>query len=473
MTTHIRDLVPDPKNRRVHNARNIGMVADSLRQVGAARSIVIDEDNVILAGNGVTEAAAEAGITKVRVIDSDGDELIAVRRSGLTENEKRDLAISDNRANELSTWNVERLAVDGAALEKFFTDDELADLFKGPGAPKDGATDPDAVPAMRETSIQPGMVFALGQHRLRCGDAQSVEGLVDLLGGASDTVDLVMTSPPYNVGLKYRSHLDRQCRDEYLGFIEGTARTFMPHVKPGRFVAWNIGVSPKTFPAHQVVRLEACGLAFYREIVWQKSGIPYPVFPSTIRTKRARHYHPNYTHELIQIFEKPSGEGEAVACALCEGAGSMAARELPIAQAHDAVQLFTKGDIELGGPMAPDHRYRNDVWQIAQSQASVGLKTLGTRSTGLEHGGKRAHMVKEHPAAFPVELPRALMNFLTTPSEVVLDPFGGSGSTIMACEQLGRRGRLVELDPVYCQVIIDRWEAFTGQTAVKVGDVAA
>src|SRR4026209_1099102 len=91
--THIKDLTPDPVTRRLHNPRNIGMVVDALHQVGAARSIVIDEDNVILAGNGVTEAAAEAGITKLRVIDAAGDELIAVRRSGLTDEQKRALAI--------------------------------------------------------------------------------------------------------------------------------------------------------------------------------------------------------------------------------------------------------------------------------------------------------------------------------------------------------------------------------------------
>src|SRR4026208_901931 len=87
--THIKDLTPDPSNRRTHNPRNIGMVVDALHEVGAARSIVIDEDGVILAGNGVTEAAAEAGITKLRVIDAAGDELIAVRRSGLTAEQKR------------------------------------------------------------------------------------------------------------------------------------------------------------------------------------------------------------------------------------------------------------------------------------------------------------------------------------------------------------------------------------------------
>jgi hypothetical protein len=105
------------------------MVTDALRDVGAARSIVIDEGNVILAGNGVTEAAAAAGISKVRVIDAAGDELIAVRRSGLTDEQKRHLAMYDNRTPELAEWNFEQLAVDlknGTDLAPFFFDGELA-----------------------------------------------------------------------------------------------------------------------------------------------------------------------------------------------------------------------------------------------------------------------------------------------------------------------------------------------------------
>jgi hypothetical protein len=132
---HIKDLVADPENRRKHNPRNIGMVVDALHKVGAARSIVIDEDNVILAGNGVTEAAAEAGITRVRVVEAAGDELIAVRRSGLTAEQKRALAIYDNRTAELAQWNPEQLGADAAAgldLSPWFTDAEAARLIGGP-----------------------------------------------------------------------------------------------------------------------------------------------------------------------------------------------------------------------------------------------------------------------------------------------------------------------------------------------------
>ena len=115
------------------------MIADALQKVGAARSIVIDEDNVILAGNGVTEAAAGAGITKLRVIDAAGDELIAVRRSGLTAEQKRALAIYDNRGAELATWNVEQLAADlknGEDLSAFFFEEELANLTTSGKAPE-------------------------------------------------------------------------------------------------------------------------------------------------------------------------------------------------------------------------------------------------------------------------------------------------------------------------------------------------
>jgi ParB family chromosome partitioning protein len=135
---HISDLRPDPENRRTHNPRNVGMVVDALQRVGAARSIVIDEDGVILAGNGVVDAAAEAGIHTVQIVDSDGSSLVAVRRSGLSPEQKRDLAISDNRTAELAEWNAEQLqsdAVAGLDLSPWFSDEELAKVLSGQNVP--------------------------------------------------------------------------------------------------------------------------------------------------------------------------------------------------------------------------------------------------------------------------------------------------------------------------------------------------
>jgi ParB/Sulfiredoxin domain len=131
-TLPIEDLKPDPENRRTHPDRNIEMVSGSLQQVGAARSIVIDEGDVILAGNGVTQAAIAAGITNVRVIEADGTELIAVRRRGLTAEQKRSLSMFDNRTAELATWDFNQLSADkqaGLDLRPFWTEAEEAMLL--------------------------------------------------------------------------------------------------------------------------------------------------------------------------------------------------------------------------------------------------------------------------------------------------------------------------------------------------------
>jgi len=130
--THIKDLIPDPHNRRKHTPRNVGMIVDSLHKVGTGRSIVIDEKNEVLAGNATIEAAGEAGITKVKVVEVDGNEVVAVRRTGLTENQKRELAIYDNRTAELADWDAKQLLEDAnnnVDLSSFFYDEELKSIL--------------------------------------------------------------------------------------------------------------------------------------------------------------------------------------------------------------------------------------------------------------------------------------------------------------------------------------------------------
>jgi len=129
MTSHIADLKPDPQNARKHNPRNIKQIVDSLQEVGAARSIVLDENNVILAGNGVIEAAAIAGIENVRIVEASGNEIIAVKRKNLTPEQKKRLALFDNRAGELAEWDVEQLYNDREFLEGMFSKVELDALF--------------------------------------------------------------------------------------------------------------------------------------------------------------------------------------------------------------------------------------------------------------------------------------------------------------------------------------------------------
>jgi hypothetical protein len=135
-TVTLASLKPDPENRRAHSTRNKAMLQTSLSELGAARSIVIDENDTVLAGNGVVEGATAAGITKVQVIDTDGDTLVAVRRRNLSPEQKRRLAMFDNRTAELAEWNPEQLALDksnGLDLVPFFTDRELDSFMRAEG----------------------------------------------------------------------------------------------------------------------------------------------------------------------------------------------------------------------------------------------------------------------------------------------------------------------------------------------------
>ena len=134
----LSSLTPDPHNARSHGERNLALIESALREVGAARSVVVDEDGTVLAGNATLAAAARAGLTRVRVIESDGTELVAVRRSGLTDAQKRRLALYDNRASDLADWDAATLAALQADtdLSGLWTDDELGELLARLDAPE-------------------------------------------------------------------------------------------------------------------------------------------------------------------------------------------------------------------------------------------------------------------------------------------------------------------------------------------------
>lgn len=129
----LADLKPDSRNARKHNPRNIGMITESLGRVGAARSIVIDEDGNILAGNGTVEALAEVGIHKVKVVETDGEEIVAVMRKGLSPEQKIELALADNRTAELAEWDpvvLEELSVEiPEIIGEFFRENELDQIL--------------------------------------------------------------------------------------------------------------------------------------------------------------------------------------------------------------------------------------------------------------------------------------------------------------------------------------------------------
>lgn len=201
--TTIGDLIQDRSNPRKHNPRNLKVIVDSLHDVGFARSIVIDENNEILAGNGVTEAAALAGIERVVEVEADGNTIIAVRRRGLTDEQKQRLKYFDNRSGELAEWDAEQLLADigaGMDLSALFRDDELDALLAGM-QPKpevnDAGPQTDKAEELRQKwQVETGQLWQLGDHRLVCGDCTDADVVTRVMGDGK--ASLLMADPEYD-----------------------------------------------------------------------------------------------------------------------------------------------------------------------------------------------------------------------------------------------------------------------------------
>jgi len=393
----LADLTADPRNRRTHNPRNVGMVIQALQAVGAARSIVIDEDDVILAGNGVTEAATAAGLTKLQIVEADGETVIAVRRRGLTPAQKRQLAMYDNRTAELAEWNLEQLAEDlknGEDLGAFFSTNELTALLGEP-PPTEGATDPEVEPELRPTTIQRGDLFALGAHRLLCGDSTQAATVARVMAG--ELAHLVFTDPPYGVdytgGMKVRKRL---AGDTSATLYEPAARlaaTFSD--SQAALYLWHADIKAGSAAA----AAEGAGYEIRSVLVWYKNNAQFAAFSAHYKQK----------HEC---------------CYYC------------VKRGHAPRWYGPTNEVT--------------VWEC-----------------------DRAAVNDFHPTQKPVALAERACTNSSAPGDRVLDLFLGGGSTLIACERLGRVAYGIEIDPQYVQVAIDRWEAFTGQTAVQLEAGAA
>ncbi|MDR7496825.1 MAG: DNA modification methylase [Armatimonadota bacterium] len=462
----IERLRTDPANARKHPERNLEAVKASLARYGQRKPVVVNkETGIIEAGNATWEAARALGWRHLAVVYVQDDPTTA---SGY--------AVADNRTAELALWDEEALARQLVALEAVgelastgFDLEELRALTTPPVREEFDLQ--KALAEIGTPRIRPGEVWQLGRHRLACGDSRDPATWARLLAG--QRADLVVTSPPYNVGMRYATYRDRAKREEYFGLIRDVGQRIVEHLAPGRFVAWNTGVTSASAPHWHPVLLEECGLTFIRQITWIKQGIPWPLFPLTMKRKRARYYTPNWRHEAIYLLEAPgerARELPAVPCPACEGKGMVHGHVGP--EKHGRVLLMVNGEIEIGGPIAPAKKYANDVWYIAQQSSSVGIPTLGKKPTGFKRtnvvGKRNRHMVKAHPATFPVELPRAVMTFLAAEGELVVDPFVGAGATIIACEEMGREGAGIDIDPIYCELTIGRWEQQTKRAATKI-----
>jgi DNA modification methylase len=397
----LASLMPDPRNARRHTDRNLGLLEQALREVGAARSIVVDETGTVLAGNATVAAAGKAGIDQVRIVEADGQELIAVRRSGLTPHQKRRLALLDNRTAELAEWDTEVLAslAEDTDLAGLWEPDELADLLAAAEAPAQLLGDPEDVPELPPDAVtQPGDLWLLGTHRLLCGDATKREDLDRLMAG--ERAACLWTDPPYGVSYTGRTKDALTLANDDAAGLEGLLRASLGNVTdvlvPGAafYIAHPAG--PLSLVFLRVVT--ELGWKLRQTLVWVKDRLVLG------------HSDYHYIHEPILYGVLPGGGRRG------------------------------RGTAGWYGDDA-----QTSVFEIPRPSASP-----------------------DHPTSKPVALVAAMLGNSTMRGDVVLDPFGGSGSTLIACEQLGRHARLLELDPRYCDVVVKRWEQVTGQVAERV-----
>jgi len=404
---HIGQLKPDTRNPRKHNPRNIGMIVDSLHHVGAARSIVIDEDDNILAGNGVVEAAAQAGIERVRVVEADGQELIAVRRRGLTQEQRQKLKYYDNQTGAIAEWDAGRIAADisqGMDLKGIFDAQELADIMasvKG-DPPEDPGPQIDRAAELQEQwKTELGQLWELGDHRLICGDCTDKAVVERVMGG--EKARMVWTDPPY--GVKYGDKLTRANpiahrirsienddlpADELEKLIRSSFVNCAEHSIPGAslYAACPAGTPLPT----AIAAFVGSGFEFRWQLVWVKDQL----------VLGRGDYH--FRHENILNGWK-----------------------------QDAAHYFV------------DERTHDSVFEVPRPKVS-----------------------EEHPTMKPVELVEQMIANSSLNAEVVLDPFLGSGTTLIACERLGRKCRAIEISPAYVAVALQRWTDMTGRSPVLV-----
>ena len=379
--TSINDLQNDHKNARKRTDRSSKLIKESLQKFGAARSIVIDENNRILAGNGTIAGAKAAGIKNLKVIETDGNEIIAVKRTGLSEDEKVGLALADNRTSDLSEWDLNMLEELSQEhdLNPWFDNNDLKELLgETEVLPAEGLTDPDDVPEVPEEPItKEGDLYILGNHRLLCGDSTNIQHVEKLMD--SNKADMVFTDPPYNVAFNGRSGKfdviknDDLSEDSFDELITGMVE-IINILKPNHYYVW---CNWKFYATLQTK------LPFKGCIVWAKNVFGLGV---------------GYRHQ------------------------------------HEFCLFNAKIDKHI--------KNESDLWQVKKDVSYM------------------------HPTQKPVELAeRALINHK---QGNVIDLFGGSGSTLIAAERLKRQAFLMELDPKYCDVIVKRWEDFTGNKAKRV-----
>lgn len=410
----IDTLKPYPRNSRTHSQKQIRQIANSIERFGFTNPVLVSQDGEIIAGHGRVEAARLLGRRSVPTLCL----------AHLSAAERRAYVLADNKLALNAGWDREILAIELQALIDLEFDIELTGfslaevdlaIDEANESSSDGPMAPeDAIPNQsREPVTQLGDIWELGRHRLLCGDTRDVEGMDRLMDG--ELADLVFTDPPYNVAIDGNVCGLGSVKHREFAFASGE----MSESQFTGFLAETLGNISRVVRDGAIAfvcmdwrhmgELLAAGSQSFTElknlVVWNKTNGGMGAF---YRSK----------HELVFVFKQGT-----------------------------ATHTNTFGLGETG-------RYRTNVWDYA------GISSIGAN---------RSDELAMHPTVKPVALIADALRDCSRRGEIVLDGFGGSGSTLIAAEKTGRSGRLIEYDPIYCDTIVRRWQDYTGKRATLSG----
>jgi len=405
---HPADLIPYARNAKKHDPEQVAKIAGSIREFGFNNPVLIDQSNGIIAGHGRVMAAIKLGLESVPVI----------RLSHLSETQRRAYILADNKLAELGGgWDEEMLKVELEAIKESdldhlltgFSDEEMAELL---AEPNELNGDPDEVPETPDDPItKPGDLWILGEHRLLCGDSTKAEDVERLMAGAK--ADLCFTSPPYN-------SKDGGYKTDYSG-------------------------KTKKFYNHQCDdRTEDEWVKFCNDVLTIASSYleseDSPVIWNVMYTAHCRS---GYGRTMFA-----GTHGLSVKETICwdKGAGFPTASRGILSRNWELVFVLSKGNKYTTTQGENEPRWAK--WDIP-----------------------RPKQQEEHKATFPVDLAARAMCDFGAKGDNVYEPFCGSGTTLIAAEQLGRRCFGMEISPAYCDVIVKRWETLTGKKATRAADV--
>ena len=399
------DLKPHKSNARTHSPKQLKQIASSIKEFGFTNPILIDTDHNIIAGHGRVEAARQIGLESLPVI----------YLHHLTEAQKRAYMIADNKLAENAGWDFELLESE----LKFITDldlnfdltltgFEMAEIDTMLISRVTDEADQN-IPALQAKPITKlGDIWHLGPHKIICGDATQPETYQRLMG--DEKAHMVFTDPPYNVPVS--------------GHVCGNGK-----VQHDEFAMGSGEMSQEQFTAF----LKSC---FENLCAYSSNGSLHYVCMDWRHMEEMLAAGKTYTElKNLCVWNKTNG-----------GMGSLYRSK------HELVFVFKHGkkphvnNIELG----KNGRYRTNVWDYA------GVNTFGT-----------AKDLEMHPTVKPVAMIKDAILDCSKRGGIILDAFGGSGSTLIAAEQTGRKARLIELDPKYVDVIVRRYEELTGNKAQK------